>query len=247
MAARRRAATPVLLNVYDLSPANDFTYSFGMGVHHSGVEISGTEYTFASGGGVFEHTPREAPGAKYRETIHMGDYAGSSSDLRVVVSDLRGEWGGDSYNILTRNCNSFANELCLRLLNRPLPPHVNRLAYLGSFFSCCLPPDALGAAPVDNGGGGGGGGSGGGRAVVRAPPTHVAYEGSGLSLGGSGAPTGAAAAVPSEGAAGGDGRREMMRQAAMARMARQQQERQAKKQEQEQEKGLLSGGHNRGR
>ena len=36
--------TKVILNVYDLSPANDMLYSIGMGLHHSGVEILGKEY-----------------------------------------------------------------------------------------------------------------------------------------------------------------------------------------------------------
>ena len=57
----------VYLNVYDLSPANDFLYPIGFGLHHSGVEILGKEYTFASGAGIFDHNPREAPGAKFRE------------------------------------------------------------------------------------------------------------------------------------------------------------------------------------
>ena len=33
-----------------------------MGLHHSGVEILGKEYSFASGGGVFDSSPKEAPG-----------------------------------------------------------------------------------------------------------------------------------------------------------------------------------------
>ena len=40
MAARRRAAKLVLLNAYDINPANDFTHSSGMGVHHKGVETN---------------------------------------------------------------------------------------------------------------------------------------------------------------------------------------------------------------
>ena len=40
MAARRRAAKLVLLNAYDINPANDFTHSSGMGVHHKGVETT---------------------------------------------------------------------------------------------------------------------------------------------------------------------------------------------------------------
>lgn len=51
---RTRMGTKVILNVYDLSPANDCLYPVGCGLHHTGVEISGTEYSFASGAGVFE-------------------------------------------------------------------------------------------------------------------------------------------------------------------------------------------------
>ena len=30
--------TPVYLNVYDLTPVNDYLYWFGIGIFHSGVE-----------------------------------------------------------------------------------------------------------------------------------------------------------------------------------------------------------------
>ena len=33
-----------------------------MGLHHSGVEILGKEYSFASGGGIFDSSPKEAAG-----------------------------------------------------------------------------------------------------------------------------------------------------------------------------------------
>uniref|UniRef100_A0A453P7B6 PPPDE domain-containing protein n=1 Tax=Aegilops tauschii subsp. strangulata TaxID=200361 RepID=A0A453P7B6_AEGTS len=32
------ATTPVLLNVYDLTPVNDYLYWLGFGVFHSGIE-----------------------------------------------------------------------------------------------------------------------------------------------------------------------------------------------------------------
>ena len=59
---RTRMNTIVVLNIYDLSPANDYLYPIGFGLHHSGVEILGVEYSFASGGGIFESSPKVAPG-----------------------------------------------------------------------------------------------------------------------------------------------------------------------------------------
>ena len=37
---------PVILNVYDLSPQNKYTYCCGLGIYHSGVEVYGVEYAF---------------------------------------------------------------------------------------------------------------------------------------------------------------------------------------------------------
>lgn len=47
------------LNVYDLSPVNEFGHPIGLGVFHSGLEVDGREYTFAGGGGIFDHDPRK--------------------------------------------------------------------------------------------------------------------------------------------------------------------------------------------
>jgi hypothetical protein len=50
---------------------------------------------------------------------------------------------------LTRNCNHFANAFVTKLLNKPIPGYVNRLANLGGMISCLFPPQLLSDAPVD--------------------------------------------------------------------------------------------------
>lgn len=82
-------STKIYLNIYDLSPANDCLYPVGFGLHHSGVEILGSEYSFASGGGIFEGTPREAPGARFREQVDLGAFEGGSSELKVTLDGKR--------------------------------------------------------------------------------------------------------------------------------------------------------------
>ena len=77
---RRRRGKTVYLNVYDLSPANDYVYSVGLGVFHSGVEVDGTEYSFASGAGIFDMTPRDAPNARFREALDIWKMRFSTSD-----------------------------------------------------------------------------------------------------------------------------------------------------------------------
>ena len=46
----------------------------------------GSEYSFASGGGIFESTPKEAPGAKFRESLEVGSFEGGSVELRKAIS-----------------------------------------------------------------------------------------------------------------------------------------------------------------
>lgn len=197
--------TKVYLNVYDLAPANDFLYNVGLGLHHSGIEILGTEYSFASGAGIFDSAPKEVPNAQFRESILMGVYEGSSSDVRNVVSDLRSEWSGDSYNLILKNCNHFANALCWALLNKTIPGYVNRLADLGGCCKCLIPNHLLTNAPVgDTAQGGAGSADSGGlssqsgfqvygrpgsNVMKRASASPTVFSGKGATLGSASTPS----------------------------------------------------------
>ncbi len=94
----------------------------------------------------------------------MGEFKGTSRDLDKILDDLKIMFKGSNYNVLAQNCNSFSDEFVLRLVNRPIPGHINRLAGIGSYFSCLFPPAITNSAPVSNSSGassGGGGGAGG--------------------------------------------------------------------------------------
>ncbi|CAM9869243.1 unnamed protein product, partial [Heterosigma akashiwo] len=127
--ARTGMGQKVLLNVYDLNEANEYTHEIGLGMYHSGVEINGREYTFGGGGGIFEHEPKDAPNCRFRESIEMGVFEGTSADISRALDNLKGDFGPNAYNILTKNCNHFSDAFCQELLNRPAPGYVNRLAY----------------------------------------------------------------------------------------------------------------------
>ncbi|MCD7455799.1 hypothetical protein HAX54_029653 [Datura stramonium] len=49
------------------------------------------------------------------------------------------KYHGDSYHLIAKNCNHFADEVCSRLTGKPIPGWVNRLARVGSFCNCILP------------------------------------------------------------------------------------------------------------
>ncbi|RQM14848.1 hypothetical protein KXD40_005808 [Peronospora effusa] len=54
--------TAVILNIYDLIEANNYIAPLGLGIFHSGVEIAGEEFSYASGAGVFSSSPKRVTG-----------------------------------------------------------------------------------------------------------------------------------------------------------------------------------------
>ena len=79
----------VVVNVYDLSPHNNYLHCVGLGFYHTGVEVRGREYTF-SDEGVIAHRPR-AVQQKYRQSITIGRME-SSQEISAVVRALREEF-----------------------------------------------------------------------------------------------------------------------------------------------------------
>ncbi|XP_016512838.1 deSI-like protein At4g17486 isoform X2 [Nicotiana tabacum] len=116
--------TPVCLNVYDLTPMNNYVYWAGFGIFHSGVEVHGVEYAFGAHdyptSGVFEVEPRQCPGFKFRKSIFIG-----TTKLDPP------------------------QDICYKLTGKKIPKWVNRLAKLGSAFNCML-PEALKIAAVED-------------------------------------------------------------------------------------------------
>jgi hypothetical protein len=65
----------VSLNVYDIVPYNDVLVPWGLGVHHTAIEVHGMEIAFGRcqrGSGVFECQPKRCPGHKFREQLVLG-------------------------------------------------------------------------------------------------------------------------------------------------------------------------------
>lgn len=135
--------TQVVLNVYDLTPINNYTSWFGFGIFHSGIEVHGKEYGFGAHefpvSGVFEVEPRSCPGFLYRSSISMGRTNMSPSEFRTFIENMASEYHGDTYHLISKNCNHFTDDVSLRLTGRRIPGWVNRLARLGALCSCLLP------------------------------------------------------------------------------------------------------------
>ncbi|GAB4858081.1 hypothetical protein Ancab_015983 [Ancistrocladus abbreviatus] len=133
------------LNVYDLTPLNNYLYWLGLGIFHSGIEVHGMEYGFGAheypSSGVFEVEPRSCPGFVFRRSILLGSTEMSRAEFRSFMEQLASKYHGDTYHLIAKNCNHFTDEVCMKLTGKSIPGWVNRLARLasGSFFNCLLP------------------------------------------------------------------------------------------------------------
>jgi hypothetical protein len=127
----------VVVRVYDLGQTiitrgyNALAKSYG--AFHSGVEVYGKEWAFGmnpnqSATGVSWNPPGECPEHSFREMISMGCTTYTPEQVDQILNELMAEWPGVSYDIFTRNCHNFSEELCRRLGVACLPSWVNNLA-----------------------------------------------------------------------------------------------------------------------
>lgn len=112
----------VVLNVYDLTPMNNYMIWFGLGIFHSGIEVHGKEYGFGAhdfpASGVFEVEPRMCPGFIYRRSITLGQTNMNPSEFRGFIENMASEYHGDTYHLISKNCNHFTDDVSYRLTGK---------------------------------------------------------------------------------------------------------------------------------
>ncbi|XP_057787877.1 deSI-like protein At4g17486 [Salvia miltiorrhiza] len=133
----------VYLNVYDLTAINGYAYWFGLGVYHSGVEVHGVEFAFGAHEhpttGIFEGEPKQCEGFTFRKSILIGWTDMSAAQVKVLMEQLAEKYRGNAYNLITKNCNHFCNDACIKLTGNPIPNWINRLARIGFLCKCIIP------------------------------------------------------------------------------------------------------------
>mmetsp|Transcript_14655 Transcript_14655/g.27527 ORF Transcript_14655/g.27527 Transcript_14655/m.27527 type:complete len:254 (-) Transcript_14655:265-1026(-) len=130
----------VLVRVYDLGQTvwtrlhNGLTKNYG--AFHTGVEVYGKEWSF---GMCVEYAPGitcNEPGKNldhaFRETLSMGYTRFSPKEVGSILEDMKREWKGRDYHVLTKNCHHFSDAFCARLGVARLPAWINTLASTGA-------------------------------------------------------------------------------------------------------------------
>lgn len=135
----------VFLNVYDLTRFNKLLHPLGVGVYHTGVEIMNVEYAFGSHDGTytgvydFPATESDTESIPFREKLYIGTCHKLRIDVQAVITALKNDYPGCSYDMVNRNCNHFSNELCMQLVGKGIPSYINRAATVLGVLRCCLP------------------------------------------------------------------------------------------------------------
>ena len=73
------------------------------------------------GTGVFSCAPKSNPMYTYRETVILGRTRMTRTRVNQIIFELSNKWAGTSYDLLSRNCNHFCEELCSRLGVHKIP------------------------------------------------------------------------------------------------------------------------------
>ena len=139
----------ITLNVYYLGTEKDSIHNFnvfggiGFGLYHTGVAINGVEYAYggdmnSEATGVFESIPKKAANYTYYQSYTLGT-ARDIIEVNRILHQIKSEFKANEYSLIHKNCNHFAEELCMRILGKGLPVYINRPARLGTLFSFILP------------------------------------------------------------------------------------------------------------
>lgn len=126
----------VYLNIYDLNDewlqSNQISadiLNIG-GAFHAGVEVHGKEWSFGQDG-IDCQEPRTHDVHVYRMSIAMGRTSQAEAEVvRFMDLAMRSQWHGCDYDMLERNCCSFAEVVCMHLVGRNLPGWVTRFPRL---------------------------------------------------------------------------------------------------------------------
>lgn len=104
--------------------------------------MRGVEYAYGAHDhpttGIFEAEPRSCAGFAFRKSILIGRTDLAPSEVRELMDELAHRYSGDTYNLISKNCNHFCDDVCLRLTGNATPRWVNRLAKLGTVFKSLI-------------------------------------------------------------------------------------------------------------
>lgn len=108
------------------------------GAFHAAIQVYNEEWSFGyvpRGTGVFSCKPRCNDMFKFREQMKLGITSRSKREVQDIVAKMALRWQGETYDLVKRNCCSFASELGENLGVGRIPSWIDRAARMGSVVS----------------------------------------------------------------------------------------------------------------
>ena len=95
------------------------------GIWHTGIRVFSKEFYFGGGIqvspiGFFERNSGMQP----TRIQVMGRTPNTDTELRTFIASISSQWTGNSYNLLSHNCNNFSDTVCSFLLQRGIPEEI---------------------------------------------------------------------------------------------------------------------------
>eukprot|EP00427_Karlodinium_veneficum_P066514 CAMPEP_0169323340 /NCGR_PEP_ID=MMETSP1017-20121227/9896_1 /TAXON_ID=342587 /ORGANISM="Karlodinium micrum, Strain CCMP2283" /LENGTH=188 /DNA_ID=CAMNT_0009417933 /DNA_START=128 /DNA_END=694 /DNA_ORIENTATION=- len=118
------------------------------GLYHTGVEVYGREWWYGATfdewtTGITWNPPKMNKDHTYKETLLLGYTSMSPMQVWQAIEDMKWEWRGCTYHLLSRNCHHFTDAFCQKLgVNRP-PYWINHLGNMGEGLTDILSTDDL--------------------------------------------------------------------------------------------------------
>lgn len=143
----------VHVNVYDLNDSlvtcNWVTSNLIQlgGAFHAGVEVYQCEWSYGTEG-IFKVVPRNHEYHVFNQSVLMGKTHLAPAEVQEILRDMAPIWKAVSYDLVRKNCCTFADDFCRRLGVGPLPGWVNRLAEVGAGALLTVQQISASLAPV---------------------------------------------------------------------------------------------------
>jgi hypothetical protein len=126
---------PVILNIYRIKE-DSFINLLGISMFHTAIEYDNSEYAFGfldeNATGVYEIKPMSYDEGRYVESIVLG-YVDRRKFFKML-SKLKSEYIGYTYNFLLKNCNHFSNTIASNLFNQEIPRKYTSFLKLGEMI-----------------------------------------------------------------------------------------------------------------
>jgi hypothetical protein len=127
---------PVILNVYKISE-NSLIEKFGIELYHTAIEYDNTEFAFgylnkADVSGVYDIKPMSFDQGSYVESITLGNVKRREFFNKLDI--IKNSFMGNSYNLLTKNCNHFTKDFVKSILDIDIPFKFKTFLSIGEFI-----------------------------------------------------------------------------------------------------------------